>query len=95
MPYFSTSLKPGVVLRVPARVPFQPWERRVWTRDDVLFTFSNALEKRKGGEVGDGLGGYSRTAGEDVQSYAFTEQDLAHWAADGGALFDGSDALAF
>lgn len=92
MPYFSTSLKPGVVLRVPARVPFQPWERRVWTRDDVLYAFSIGVRK---GVEGGRLGGYPRATSEDVECYSFTEQDFADWAANGGALFDGGDAFAF
>jgi hypothetical protein len=36
MPYFSTRRKPGVVLRVPAKMPFQPWERKIESIEAVL-----------------------------------------------------------
>jgi hypothetical protein len=36
MPYFSTRRKPGVVLRVPARMPVYLWELRRARREEVL-----------------------------------------------------------
>lgn len=41
------------------------------------------------------LGGDAGAAGEDVEGDTLAEEDLAHGAADGGAVFDGVDGLAF
>lgn len=43
----------------------------------------------EGGKHRSAFGGDTGAAGEDVKSDALTEEDLADWAADGGAVVDG------
>lgn len=44
---------------------------------------------------GDLLGSYPRTSCQSVQSDSFAQEDFADGTADGSAVFDGGESLAF
>lgn len=49
----------------------------------------------EGGKHGGALGRDTGAAGQDVESDALAEEDLADWAADGGAVVDGVEGEGF
>lgn len=80
MPYFSTSRKPGVVLRVPAMMPLYPFARaRSLMRFDLA---RRTLSTRgRGRAQADALGRDAAAPREHVQRDALAEEEVPRLAA--------------
>lgn len=96
IPYFSTNLKPGVVLRVPAIVPVNPLARAVSRkRFDLEDPESAQTEKAGSKRAGHELGGDATTSSKQIQSYTFSKKNMSCFASDSGHFLHWLEGLAF
>ena len=103
IPYFSTSRKPGVVLRVPAMMPLYPCARAMSRNFFDLPPSGPGWQtherRKKGGEEGrreqDALCRDAAAAREHVERDALAEEDVPRLSADGRDVLDGLERLAF